>query len=97
MGGGFSKLKKQAKIMQEELMKAQNELKDTTIEGIAANGLVKITINGEKELKKIKIDPTCVTDIEGLEDLIIVAFKDAHQKLDKLDTKNLSLNNFLGF
>ena len=84
MGMGFSKMRKQAKMMQEKMIEMQKELKEKKIEGIAANGLVKLTINGEKELEKIKIDPQCVdkNDLEGLEDLIIVAFKDALSKIE---------------
>jgi len=85
MGGGFSKMKKQAKMMQEQMEKMKEELKNKSVEGIGANGLVKITLNGEKELKNIKIDPQCVdpSDVEGLQDLIIQAYKDAFEKLEK--------------
>lgn len=99
MGSGFSKMKKQAKMMQDQMMQIQSELKNKIIEGSAPNGLVTVTINGEKELKKIKINPSCVdpNDVEGLEDLIIAAHKNAHQKLNSEDNDNLSLNNLLGF
>lgn len=95
MGGGFSKMKKQAKMMQEQMIKMQSELKDKIVEGIAANGLVTVTMNGENEVKKIKINPSCVdpNDVEGLEDLIVQALSDAHQKINKEDKSSLSLNN----
>jgi len=85
MGGGFSKMKKQARMMQEQMEKMKEELKNKLVEGIGANGLVKITLNGEKELKNIIIDPQCVdpSDVEGLQDLIIQAHKDAFEKLKK--------------
>ena len=60
MGGGFSKMKKQAKVMQDQMEKMQDELKNKIVSGKAANGLVTITMNGEKKLLKVKIDPTCV-------------------------------------
>lgn len=98
MGGGFLQMKKQAKIMQDQMLKMQEELKNTQVEGIAANGLIKVTINGENKINKIKIDPSCVdpNDVEGLQDLIIVALKDAYQKINQ-DEKNCSLNKLLHF
>ncbi|MFA6119391.1 MAG: YbaB/EbfC family nucleoid-associated protein [Parachlamydiales bacterium] len=96
MGSGFSRMKKQAKLMQEQITKKQNDLKEKMFEGVAANGLVVITMNGEKEVKSIKIDPKCVdpNDIDGLQDLIIIAFRDADQKIKKEDdSDNFSLEN----
>ncbi|NGX33925.1 MAG: Nucleoid-associated protein [Candidatus Anoxychlamydiales bacterium] len=96
MGGGFSKMKKQAKMMQEQMEKMKEDLKNKEVEGIAANGLVKITLSGEKELKNIKIDPECIdpSDVEGLQDLIFQAHKDAFSKLEEEEG---NLNNMLGF
>ncbi|HEU64291.1 MAG: Nucleoid-associated protein [Candidatus Anoxychlamydiales bacterium] len=99
MGGGFSKMKKQAKMMQEQMAKMKEDLKNKLVEGIAANGLVKITLSGEKELKKIKIDPECVdsSDVEGLEDLILQAHKDAFKKLDEEDSNlDFPMSGMLG-
>jgi len=79
MGTGFSKRKKQAKMMQEQMMKMQEEMKNLEATGTAGNGLVTITINGDHEITAIKIKPECVDadDIEGLEDLIKAAYKHA--------------------
>ena len=62
------------------------------------NDLVIVTLNGHKELKNIKINPECVdkNDVEGLQDLIVQAFKDAADKLGSEDN-NLSLGNMLEF
>ena len=83
MGSGFSKMKKQARMMQAQMTQAQETLSSQLVEGAAGGGLVKVTLDGQKELKKIVIRPECVTpdDIEGLEDLILVAFKDAASKI----------------
>jgi hypothetical protein len=83
MGTGFSKKKKQAKMLQEQFSKMQTQMKETEVIGTAGNGLVSITLTGENELKQIKIKPECVDkeDIEGLEDLIKAAYKDASAKL----------------
>lgn len=81
MGSGFSKMKKQARMMQEQMGQMRNQLQSTQVEGSAGNGLVTLTLSGEKELKKITIKPECATDMEALQDLIIAAFEDACQKL----------------
>lgn len=94
MGTGFSKKKKQAKMMQSQFQQMQEQMKDVVIVGSGGNGLVEITINGDNEVKNIKIKPECVDpeDIEGLEDLIKSAFNDAQAKLKKntnMDLKSL--------
>ncbi len=57
----------------------------TEVTGSAGNGLVTITLSGDHELKKIKIDKQCVDpeDVEGLELLITSAYKDACEQLSK--------------
>jgi nucleoid-associated protein EbfC len=84
MGSGFSKMKKQARMMQDQIGQVRENLKKTLSSGSAGNGLVSITIDGEKTIKTISIKPECVNpdDIEGLQDLIIAAFEDAAQKLE---------------
>jgi len=99
MGSGYSKMKKQAQMMKDQMQKIQTELKDKSYVGSAPNNLVTLTLTGEKQLKKIKIDPKCVdsNDVEGLEDLITAAFEDAYQKVDVEDNNNLDINGLLGF
>ena len=84
MGSGFSKMKKQARLMQEQFGQMKNKLETTLVEGSAGNGLVTVTLNGAKELKKITIKKECVNpdDIEGLQDLILGAFEDAASKIE---------------
>ncbi|MBI3211348.1 MAG: YbaB/EbfC family nucleoid-associated protein [Simkania negevensis] len=83
MGSGYSKMKKQARVLQDQLAKMQEEREKLEVTGSAGNGLVTVTLNGDKELKKISIKPECVDpkDIEGLEDLILAACKDAASKI----------------
>ena len=52
MGSGYSKMKKQQRAMQEQLSKMQEEMQAATFDGTAGNGLVKLTLNGEKLLQK---------------------------------------------
>lgn len=85
MGSGFSKKKKQAKMMQEQLAHMQQQIESAEGTGTAGNGLVTITLTGDSNIKSIKINPDCVDpeDVEGLEDLIKAAFQDAQKKLQE--------------
>lgn len=85
MGSGFSKAKKQAKNLEEQMKKMQLEQEKLLVSGSAGNGLVLITLNGKKELQNITIHPDCIApnDVEGLQDLILAAFRDASQKINK--------------
>jgi len=83
MGTGFSKKKKQARMLQEQFSQLQNQMQKAEAIGTAGNGLVSITLTGEYELKHIAIKPECVDpeDVEGLQDLIKAAYNDAVKKL----------------
>ncbi len=81
MGSGFSKMKKQARMMQQQVDQMRNSMQSTRVEGLAGNGLVKVILNGEKELKNISINPECLSDVEALQDLIIAAYEDATKKV----------------
>jgi nucleoid-associated protein EbfC len=83
MGSGFSKLKKQAKQFESQYAKIQEEMRALEVTGTAGNGLVTLVLNGEHELKDLKIKPACVdpNDVEGLQDLIRAAYADAHAKV----------------
>lgn len=85
MGSGFNKRKKQAKMLQQQFSQMQTQLKTMEVTGSAGNGLVEIILNGENELKSIKINPQCVDpeDVEGLQLLIKSAYNDAFEQLKK--------------
>jgi len=85
MGTGYSRRKKQARILQEQFSKMQEELKEAEATGSAGNGLVTITLNGDNEMVGIKIKPDCVDpdDVEGLEDLIRAAYQDAQKQISE--------------
>jgi DNA-binding YbaB/EbfC family protein len=86
MGSGYSKMKKQARLMEAQMQTMQTSLKQTECEGSSAQGLVKVVLDGEKNIKRITIQPACVDqqDIEGLQDLIISAFQEAQTKASEL-------------
>ena len=68
--------------MQMRLEKIQRELGETDVEGTAGGGVVTVIVNGQKEFKSIKIDPSAVDpdDVELLEELISAALGDAMTK-----------------
>lgn len=87
-GGGMNMnaLMQQAKKMQQEMAKAQEELENTEVIGKAGGEMVTVVMNGKKEFKSIKLQKEAVDpdDVEMLEDLIIAAINDASAKADEL-------------
>lgn len=85
MGSGFSKMKKQARALQEQMGQMRTKMQTERFEGTAGAGLVTVTLNGEKSLTSLKINPDCVDpkDVEGLQDLILAAFRNAEEKQEK--------------
>ena len=75
------KLLRQAQEMQEKMQKEQAEMQ---IEAAVGGGLVKVKIDGHKNLVQVKIDPEAVdmSDLSMLEDLIVAAVGEANRKLD---------------
>jgi DNA-binding YbaB/EbfC family protein len=82
MRGNIAQLMQQAQKMQENLQKAQEEIATIEATGSAGGGMVSITLNGRKECRKVRIDPSLMSDQEMLEDLIAAAFNDASNKID---------------
>jgi DNA-binding YbaB/EbfC family protein len=89
MGSGFSKMKKQARLMQEQFSQIKQNMDSTLVEGTSGNGLVQVTLNGNKDLKKITIHPDCLSDVEALQDLILAAFENGSEKLTNQKTPSL--------
>lgn len=82
----MNQLLQQAQAMQAQLQAAQQEIAQSTVKGNAGNGLVTITLSGEGNITDIAIDPKVVDpeDVETLQDLILGAFSDATNQLQKL-------------
>lgn len=91
MGTGFSKKKKEAKLMQEQFNKIQQQMGSIEVTGAAGAGLVTITLTGDGDIKTVKIKPECVDkdDIEGLEILIKAAHADAQKKLKEQTSQSM--------
>ncbi|ACV57171.1 YbaB/EbfC family nucleoid-associated protein [Alicyclobacillus acidocaldarius] len=82
----MNQLMRQAKKMQEEILKAQASLAEKVVEGTAGGGAVKVRMNGHKDVVAVEIDKSVVSpdDVDMLQDLILVAIQDASQKANDL-------------
>ncbi|PPC92845.1 MAG: YbaB/EbfC family nucleoid-associated protein [Methylotenera sp.] len=90
MKGGMGNLMKQAQQMQANMQKAQEELANIEVEGIAANGLVKVQMTCKNEVKRITLDDSVMDDKETLEDLLVIALKDANTKAEATAASRMS-------
>ena len=85
-GGGANPLA----AAQEMLAKAQEELRETEIEGSAGGGAVRVTMTGDQKIAGIVIEPEVVDpdDVEMLQDLIMAAIADASEKASALQEQS---------
>ena len=90
-GGGMNNLIKQAQKMQKKMLEAQEELAVTEVEGSAGGGMVKVKVNGKKEVLNIAIQPEVVDpeDIEMLQDLVLTAVNDEMNQMDAITEKKM--------
>lgn len=75
-------LMKQVQQMQAQMQQRMNELR---VEGSAGGGMVKATMNGQKELLSISIEKEAVdpNDVDMLQDLVVAAVNEASRKVDE--------------
>jgi DNA-binding YbaB/EbfC family protein len=80
--GDMAKLMQQAKQMQEKMVEAQERVAGIEADGEAGAGMVRATVNGKGELRRLAIDPQLMTpdDRETLEDLVVAAVNAAHAR-----------------
>ena len=77
--------------MQKKMKELQEGLANLEVEGSSGGGLVKITVTGKGEVKKIKIDPSLMKPEESeiLEDLIVAAFNEAKKKSEEASAEEM--------
>jgi len=82
---GVANLQKMIKAAKEMQEKLQKELAEMRVEGTSGGGMVTVTLDGQKNLMSVRIDPEVVNkdDVEMLQDLVIAAFNDAGTKVDE--------------
>ena len=81
-GPSMNEMLRQAQKMQEDMAKKQAELEEKEYEVSAGGGVVKVKINGKREVLNIDIDPEIVDpdDIETLSDILVAAVNEAIKK-----------------
>jgi DNA-binding YbaB/EbfC family protein len=83
MRGNIGNLMKQAQAVQENVQKVQAEIAAMQVTGESGGGMVKVTMTGRHEVKRVQIEPSIVgEDREMLEDLIAAAVNDAVHKVE---------------
>ncbi len=80
------KILQQAQQMQSKMQEMQEELGQRSVTGTAGGGMVTVEADGKGTIRKIKLDPSIVnaTDVEMLEDLIVIAVSDAQKKANEV-------------
>lgn len=91
LGEGLGDLMKQAQQMQEKMQKLQEEIAQTEVTGESGAGLVKITMTGRHDVRKVDIDSSLMTEAKDvLEDLIAAAMNDAVRRAEKQQQEKMS-------
>ena len=80
-----------AQKVQSQMSILQTKMEGMTFDGQSGNGLVKITLNGRSEMKKISIDKSLAVadEVDVLEDLILAAYNDAHAKIELMQEEGM--------
>lgn len=76
---GMANLQRMAQQMQQNMLRVQEELASTVVDGSAGGGVVKAQVTGKQELVSVTIDPSAVdpADVDMLQDLVVAAVNDA--------------------
>jgi len=91
MKGGLADLMKKAQELQSNLQKTQQELEAIEVVGESGGGMVKITMNGRHDVRRVSIDTTLLgNDKEMLEDLVAAAINDSIRKVEKFSKDKMS-------
>ncbi len=99
--GGFNmnQLMKEAKKMQADMEKSQEELTSKEFEATSGGGAISVKVSGSKQIKEIKINKEVVDpdDVEMLQDLIITCVNEALRKVDDETSSQMGKFNIPGF
>lgn len=88
-GGG--NMMKQAMALQANMKKAQEEIANMEVVGESGGGMVKVTMSGKHEVKRVQIEPQVISeDREMLEDLVAAAINDAVNKVESQSQQRMS-------
>ncbi|MGD0668979.1 MAG: YbaB/EbfC family nucleoid-associated protein [Bryobacteraceae bacterium] len=77
--GNMQQMMQQAQKMQERLQQAIAQIK---VEATAGGGMISVTMDGQKNLLSVKIDPEVAGDVEMLQDMVLAAHSEALKKIE---------------
>lgn len=86
------KMLRQAQMLQQRMLKLQEELENATVEATAGGGVVKAVVSGKMRVESLTIDPQAVSaeDVEMLEDLVTAAINEGLQKAQEMAASKMS-------
>ena len=92
MPGNMNNIMKQAQKMQKQMEEATKERQEKEVTSSAGGGVVEVTVSGNREVTKVKIDPEAVDpdDVEMLEDLIMAATNEALRQIEEISAQSMS-------
>ncbi|MDN7123401.1 YbaB/EbfC family nucleoid-associated protein [Pseudidiomarina halophila] len=90
--GGMGNMMKQAQQMQERMQQAQEEIANLEVTGEAGAGMVKVTMLGNHNVRRVHVDPSLLEDDdqEMLEDLIAAAINDAVRRVEQTTKERMA-------
>ena len=87
----FSKILNKAKELESKMKESQEKIKNIQVEGVSGSSSVKVTLNGEYEMLKIKLsDEVIKEDKVVVEDLIVAAYNNARSELKSKTSDEIS-------
>ena len=97
-GMNINQLMKEAKKMQQDMEKSQEELASKEFDATAGGGAISVKVSGNKEIKEIIIKKDVVDpeDVEMLQDVIITCVNEALRKVDSAQAAQLGKYNIPG-
>lgn len=89
--GGMANMAKQIQKMQADMLKAQEELAEETLDVSAGGGMVTVVITGNQRIKEIKLKPEIVDpeDVEMLQDMLVAAVNQAIEQSQTMAAERL--------
>ncbi|MEY3282209.1 MAG: YbaB/EbfC family nucleoid-associated protein [Acidobacteriota bacterium] len=90
-GMNIQQMMQQAQKMQEQMNKDMTALR---VDASAGGGMVRVEMNGHKEILSLRIEPEATGDVEMLQDLILAAINECNRKVD--ESMQSRLGNALG-
>ena len=90
MKGGMGNIMKQAQQMQARMQKAQEEIANMEVTGESGAGMVKVTMTGNHNVRRVDIDESLMEDDkEMIEDLVATAFNDAVRRVEEANKEKM--------